>query len=1082
MGTTNFGSQTITFDYKQPALSEDFNKLNYKLIEPGIYDWDGRDAGGEPLSILSNALIRVSSMTFFIEDAATGNAVRIDTSLTYDLSVNSAVPYAVWRYTWSNTELWYADLLAVAFTDIEDGDVVIGRAVFSGSTLTGFDYTRRSVASTVILRDEEKELQALPTEPVTNTVFVTAGGAQVEGSWVDFSGDVSPAFSSTGAGEERIDIVVLDPAGNLAVIEGQPAASNPIAPEYRRFTVAEVHFPESTSFITGDMIKDVRSLYSPADNAKIVALGGADEILSSDVVKYLSIENRGKDTTVVSQNNYQGSFYVRKGSMIESRGKTFMVEQDVEVTGTRAIGNFLYFDDIDQEFFWSQKEPFYDSELGGYYWYPKGWHKSNVKYSDHAPHFDPGDAASSLKALNTGRLAALDEDTLVQNYGKDQYLAIYTKTPSAYKNDSQSWEPMEGVDFTNPNATGRFIYRIRKLSSNRVVIVSYESSTNVRNLYALEWDGSSWTLVSDILTGSSFYNADSVVVLSDNRISLYDSGLKVYDLVSSTWTQVGNTLVDSDADGFAARLSDTSIAVANTANQGTLAKLNFDGTDWSVDGSPYTVFENYTDIGNAQVVGLDSSNILLRYQYSASGENISEENLYRRYTFNGTTWELDYSFQENTRFFIDMDRFIPSTSVAVLSAASKDNFTLAIYSEGVEKKIFTVSYADPASSSLDFSHTYRATSWRLLTYDYVGSFVDYSSDYAPLGYRYLDQSPTYVTDLRYVKGLFNGLSQDVFKLGTFKLIVRSAQSGGGYETRVIVLDPENEFEIKYWGPPDTTTIGAGTLFPLDEEENTVIYLYNDTPNYSIQKLKYDFDTESWTQIGNTYTETDTDINLTSTKATVAFRKNYLVVQADDGATTTGSGRNVFYYFDGTDWTKIQNSAVAAASMLTALVLMSGSVFMGFTTDSSDYLRMRRYYFTGSGLASDWLQDFTNSVTHTDIGLAVAAVSDFQETPGFRTSFYVVRLGETNGSVVEYSLLQQRKNSHESLDLAQLRSTLFFGYNLVYDTSGVNIYIEELIEVGLGTLYGTVRVGSSDRYSMILPTKALPKYRKFIRSM
>ena len=36
--SVNFGTQELSFDYKNPATSESFNKLGFNVIKDGIYD------------------------------------------------------------------------------------------------------------------------------------------------------------------------------------------------------------------------------------------------------------------------------------------------------------------------------------------------------------------------------------------------------------------------------------------------------------------------------------------------------------------------------------------------------------------------------------------------------------------------------------------------------------------------------------------------------------------------------------------------------------------------------------------------------------------------------------------------------------------------------------------------------------------------------------------------------------------------------------------------------------------------------------------------------------------------------------
>jgi hypothetical protein len=38
MGSTDYGTQTITFRYNQALISSDIGKLLYNITKPGIYD------------------------------------------------------------------------------------------------------------------------------------------------------------------------------------------------------------------------------------------------------------------------------------------------------------------------------------------------------------------------------------------------------------------------------------------------------------------------------------------------------------------------------------------------------------------------------------------------------------------------------------------------------------------------------------------------------------------------------------------------------------------------------------------------------------------------------------------------------------------------------------------------------------------------------------------------------------------------------------------------------------------------------------------------------------------------------------
>lgn len=133
MAIVNKGSQEITFDYKEPTKSEEFNKLLRAIIKPGFYK-------GGTLSVLNNTTARLSVFEAFL-NVDSDKAVKITTASTVDISVTEASPLIYMKLDWvADTIDNYADFDTRATTDSPvTNEIKIGKALFTAGILTGFD-------------------------------------------------------------------------------------------------------------------------------------------------------------------------------------------------------------------------------------------------------------------------------------------------------------------------------------------------------------------------------------------------------------------------------------------------------------------------------------------------------------------------------------------------------------------------------------------------------------------------------------------------------------------------------------------------------------------------------------------------------------------------------------------------------------------------------------------------------------------------------------------------------------------------------------------------------------------------------
>ena len=130
---TDNGDQVLTFDYNVRANASLFNKLIYKILPVGLY-------GDMPtLEIVSNSEVAVGKFNAVIEDTINELAIKVSTTSTASAVVSSSAPYIVARYTWSETDENYVEILGVSESNLSDQYAIIGLCVYDGSTLESFD-------------------------------------------------------------------------------------------------------------------------------------------------------------------------------------------------------------------------------------------------------------------------------------------------------------------------------------------------------------------------------------------------------------------------------------------------------------------------------------------------------------------------------------------------------------------------------------------------------------------------------------------------------------------------------------------------------------------------------------------------------------------------------------------------------------------------------------------------------------------------------------------------------------------------------------------------------------------------------
>jgi hypothetical protein len=148
MAVDNIGGQTILFDFANPGTSEFFNKLNHKVIQPGIYD-------GMALSVnlLSNTIELTTGVMYIASDADKSNYISTSEAISWSPSGGwpSATPgntinvAVYWLFTWANIVVNWAELQATELpASLPDNAVIVGTVVIddTGSLVSASNLNR----------------------------------------------------------------------------------------------------------------------------------------------------------------------------------------------------------------------------------------------------------------------------------------------------------------------------------------------------------------------------------------------------------------------------------------------------------------------------------------------------------------------------------------------------------------------------------------------------------------------------------------------------------------------------------------------------------------------------------------------------------------------------------------------------------------------------------------------------------------------------------------------------------------------------------------------------------------------------
>jgi len=148
MSSFSIGSPVVAYAYKYDAKGRAFNKVFNNIMSPGIYNGGG-------LSFVGNKITLAPYDALF--PSTDNQLVAIHTSAPIDLStaqpsgfglgdISSSTPYIAMTFVWADSTTEYPDYGFFDASILSNYSyLILGRATFSGSAVTGFSYNESTL-------------------------------------------------------------------------------------------------------------------------------------------------------------------------------------------------------------------------------------------------------------------------------------------------------------------------------------------------------------------------------------------------------------------------------------------------------------------------------------------------------------------------------------------------------------------------------------------------------------------------------------------------------------------------------------------------------------------------------------------------------------------------------------------------------------------------------------------------------------------------------------------------------------------------------------------------------------------------
>jgi len=337
VGTRNHGLQDITIAYYEEATSYDVNKRNVDIIPRGIYS-------GARLTKVSNTEVTLSPFTLEIGDDDIQISSKSSTSATLNSStldsgdIDTSTPYLVFRWSYAAQQNNYVEVHAISsLSAAQDNDIIIGKCVFSGSELTGFDYSDRTLLAVM-----DRFLRVEADSGLY--VWVEGGRIQTPAGYMVVPAQRVGPFSVPSSPNSRIDLVYVKPDGTIGIVQGS-AAISPSPPAYGgKLVLAQVLIVNGDTSISSNRITDVRSFNAPAiksnhylstynSDTQLVATGAFTKADLGSIKNQSGISITNNRITLTADRKYALSYFVEALPTSTSSGDPSVQAKWVVVSG-----------------------------------------------------------------------------------------------------------------------------------------------------------------------------------------------------------------------------------------------------------------------------------------------------------------------------------------------------------------------------------------------------------------------------------------------------------------------------------------------------------------------------------------------------------------------------------------------------------------------------------------------------------------------------------------------------------------------------------------------------------------------------
>jgi len=334
---SNQGQQQISLKFKAPGNSEEINR-RFKSTHPtGIYS-------GGILTVSDGSHVNISPLVCEIADGT--HQVRVETTLTVNLSVASGTPYVILRWTYTGDTQDYMEILAVAVGSVLATDLVVGKCVFTTGSLSGFDYGGTTTLHRSVPSVHDLFLKVVPTVGTTLKALVLPGWihGQQNAHFVpmqETSALVPPLANS------KIYLVILAEDGTISIDSTGTEAVDPVEPNHNsRIVLAQIKLSAGDTTITSSKITDVRTFvtqHPPSPDGTTILEDASGQLKTRDPT-YLVLQDGTTQAVAVSVwTKLTFSTQVKSSGISESLGViTITAGRLYQISFTVQMNNSLF--------------------------------------------------------------------------------------------------------------------------------------------------------------------------------------------------------------------------------------------------------------------------------------------------------------------------------------------------------------------------------------------------------------------------------------------------------------------------------------------------------------------------------------------------------------------------------------------------------------------------------------------------------------------------------------------------------------------------------------------------------------------